>query len=68
MISIPAVNRAIAHLGDIELVKGNGYFYFAGDTVSVWAESVYVYRINELSLERWIEEANRVCNYQSLGA
>lgn len=57
MISIPAVNRAIAHLGNIELVRGNGYFYFFGDDVNVWAESVYVYRINELSLARWVEEA-----------
>lgn len=57
MITLRTVNKAIAHLGDIELVKGNGYFYFAGDSVNVWAEGVYVYRLNELSLERWVEEA-----------
>ena len=57
MITLRTVNKAIAHLGDIELVKGNGYFYFVGEDVNVWAEGVYVYRLNELSLERWIEEA-----------
>ena len=60
MTTRAAVNKAIAHLGKIELVKGEGYFYFIGDDVNVWAESVYVYRLNELTLERWIEEAKSV--------
>ena len=60
MITLRTVNKAIAHFGDIELVKGNGYFYFVGEDVNVWAEGVYVYRLNELSLERWIEEAKAV--------
>lgn len=57
MTTRAAVNKAIAHLGDIELVKGEGYFYFIGNDVSVHASGVYVYTINELPLDRWVEEA-----------
>lgn len=57
MITRTTVNKAIAHLGDIKLVKGSGYFYFVGDSVNVSASGVYVYRLNELPLEQWIEEA-----------
>jgi len=57
MITRATVNKAIKHLGDIELVKGSGYFYFVGGSVDVNADGVYVYSLNELPLERWIEEA-----------
>jgi len=57
MTTRAAVNKAIASLGDIELVKGNGYFYFVGNSVSVDAGGVYVYGIKELTLDQWVEEA-----------
>lgn len=58
MISIKTVNSAIKKLGGkAELVKGVGYFYFWSDDVSfVDGSSVFVYRINDLSLADWIEE------------
>lgn len=64
MISIKTVNNAIKKLGGkVELVKGVGYFYFWSDDVAfVDGSSVYVYRINDLTLEQWIEE------YKSLKA
>jgi len=43
---------------DIELVRGEGYFYFAGEEPSIWpANSVYTYRMSDLSIEMWVEEA-----------
>jgi hypothetical protein len=51
------VNAAIAALGyKAELVKGDGYFYFAGDDVKIDAPSVYVYRLTEFSVEEWLGE------------
>lgn len=60
MTTLRTVNKAISHFGDIQIVKGKGYFYFVGDSVNVWAKGVYVYGLNELSLEQWIEEAKAV--------
>lgn len=54
------VNKAIKNLGQIELIKGNGYFYFVGDSVSVDASGVYVNSIGQLTLDQWIAEANAV--------
>ncbi len=54
------VNKEIAKLGQIELVKGNGYFYFVGDSVSVDASGVYVNSIGQLTLDQWIDEAKAV--------
>lgn len=54
------VNKAIKSLGQIELIKGNGYFYFVGDSVSVDASGVYVNSIGQLTLEQWIAEAKEV--------
>lgn len=43
---------------DIELVKGNGYFYFWGHDVALWpSSSVYVFSLNDLTLDQWVNEA-----------
>jgi hypothetical protein len=54
------VNKAIKSFGQIELIKGNGYFYFIGDSVSVDASGVYVNSIGQLTLDQWIDEAKQV--------
>jgi hypothetical protein len=54
--SLKSVNQRIAHMGDIVLYKGAGYFYFIGDDVD-FSDGVYVNRITELSLDQWIQEA-----------
>jgi hypothetical protein len=54
------VNKAIKSLGQIELIKGNGYFYFVGDSVIVDASGVYVNSIGQLTLDQWIAEAKEV--------
>lgn len=58
MLQIKTVNKAIAHMGDITLIKGDGYFYFAGDNVDIGSTGVYVFSLNQLTLEQWICEAN----------
>jgi hypothetical protein len=57
-VTLKQVNAAIAARGGKEvLVKGEGYFYFADGDAYEWdSDGVYVYTLNELPLERWIEE------------
>jgi len=53
------INRAIKHLGlEIVSTRGDGYFYFldiATDTTV--GEIVSVCYLNQLSLDRWVAEA-----------
>jgi hypothetical protein len=59
---IKTVNKAIAAGGiNLELVAGDGYFYFVGPgTENLSTASVMVYRLNELSLDQWMTEAREV--------
>ncbi len=54
--SLKSINQRIAHMGDIVLYKGAGYFYFIGDSVD-FTDGVYVNKISDLSFEQWIQEA-----------
>lgn len=58
-ISIKSINKEIAKLlgAGIELVKGAGYFYFIGANADTGAGGVYVYKVSELSMAEWLEEA-----------
>jgi hypothetical protein len=60
MTTLSQINKAISNLGDIELVKGNGYFYFVGLSVCVHALGVYVYSVKDLTLQQWVEEAKAI--------
>jgi len=60
-LTLRAVNEALRELG-VELVRGEGYFYFASrdpyhPILKAKETGVYVYRLNDLSLARWVEEA-----------
>jgi hypothetical protein len=52
------VNAALKAAGVKErLRRGRGYYYFSGGDTSGWpSTSVYVYRAEELSVSRWLEE------------
>jgi hypothetical protein len=56
-VTLRTVNQALRKAGITdELVKGAGYFYFVGEA-SNWPKcSVYVYRVNQLTIPQWIEE------------
>lgn len=43
----------------LELVKGDGYFYFVPRDPNVFIDSgsVMVYRLNDISAARWLDEA-----------
>lgn len=47
---------------NLDLVRGEGYFYFVYDEFpnrEIYdTRSVFVFRLNDLSLESWIYEAN----------
>lgn len=60
MLTLKKVNAALKQHGiSGELVRAEGYFYFWGDDFDLTKEQgVYgVARLNDLSLERWLEEA-----------
>lgn len=62
MLTLKKVNAELARTGiRAELVKGDGYFYFSGQDVELAQEQgVYgVFRLNDLSLEQWVEEARQ---------
>ena len=58
MVTIKQINKAIKALGgQEELFKGEGYMYFAGGNSSNWEQtSVYVTRVNDFTIEQWIDE------------
>jgi hypothetical protein len=57
-LTLDKVNKELKKQGyDTKLVKGEGYFYFVGK--EAWdfkCQSVYVFRLNDLSLEQWVKE------------
>jgi hypothetical protein len=60
-MTLAQINRALtARLGPgIELVRGKGYFYFAGPLTDRWPEAgVYgLTRLSEMPVEKWVAEA-----------
>jgi hypothetical protein len=54
--SVTQVNRAIRFLG-IEVVRGDGYFYFLSKDIGQVGDSVMVPYVNSMSLARWIQSA-----------
>ena len=40
---------------DIELVKGDGYFYFDGDDGFDKIESMYTFALNGMDFDKWME-------------
>ena len=59
-MQLRTINKALEakHPG-LELVKGEGYFYFAGaGTEMCKSASVYVPRLNDLTFEQWMSEAD----------
>ncbi len=62
MLTLKAVNKAMVARGySDELVKGDGYFYFIGEKADqFYSSSVYVYRLNQLTLEQWLDDYARM--------
>jgi hypothetical protein len=61
-LSLKAVNAEFKKLGlDVELSKGQGYFYFRSGEAANWLDTtVRVPTLSSLSLEQWIGEFNRL--------
>jgi len=42
---------------DLELIHGDGYWYFDGESVRGWfATSVMVFHLGDLTLDKWLAE------------
>lgn len=50
------INRAIKFLG-LQIIKGQGYSYFLDANGDQIGESVMVYALNHMPLEKWVEAA-----------
>ena len=61
-LTISAINIALHVRGHKErLARGKGYFYFYDGEAAEWPQSgVYVFRLNELTLEGWLEKRNEL--------
>ena len=61
-MQLRTINKAIASKGiDVELVKGDGYFYFVGEAVeNADTSSVMVFRLNDLTMDQWMEELDSI--------
>lgn len=61
--TIRRVNDALEAAGfkGVELVRGNGYFYFSGgDTVRWHTTAVYTNRLTGMTVDEWVDEARRL--------
>lgn len=58
MLTLNKVNKEIKKIvPDVELVKGDGYFYFVGKSVELnYSTSVMVNSLNQLTLDQWLIE------------
>ena len=58
MITYKKLNRILREIDPTaELIKGNGYHYFVGNSVErAYTTSVMVNTLNSLSLDQWINE------------
>lgn len=57
MLTLNRINKLLPD--GVELVKGDGYFYFVGDCFEVdQSTSVYVFKLNDLSEKDWLNEFN----------
>jgi hypothetical protein len=55
MLTLKKVTKALPT--GFELVKGEGYYYFAGPSTEGWHTTmVCVYRLNDLTLAQWLSE------------
>lgn len=46
---------------DVELFKGDGYYYFVGECVdNCKSSSVYVNSLNSMTLEMWLFDFNNI--------
>lgn len=69
MLTIKKVNNELRAITSqyIELVKGQGYYYFVYDDGRRYSTaSVYVNTLNQLSLDTWLFEAR--CFYATIQA
>ena len=61
--TISRVNDALEAAGfeGVELVRGNGYFYFSGgDSVRWRTTAVYTDRLTGMTVEQWVDEARQL--------
>jgi len=70
-LHLKVINDELKRLGhNVELAKGNGYFYFTSGEAEEWLDrTVGVRTINSKTLKEWIEEFRRLreLNRQMLG-
>jgi hypothetical protein len=61
MTTLTRVNKAVAEAGyDERLERGRGYFYWSGGRACLFYDTIVsVYRLNQLSVDEWIDDLRR---------
>ena len=61
-LTLKTLNDEFKRLGhDVELEKGDGYFYFQSGEAASWLDkTVRVPTLSSLTLEQWVDEFNRL--------
>lgn len=59
-LTLRHVNKFLREHGVPDVLHaGKGYFYFNGPNADKWPQQgVYVYRINQLTLQQWLQQYN----------
>lgn len=63
MLTLKRINKEITKkYPGYDLVKGQGYFWIDGPNAALSPEgtSIYVYSLNEMTLEQWIDAVDGV--------
>lgn len=57
------VNKHLKHLGDVKLIKGEGYYYIYSDDeemslkiAGLYTSSIHVHKLNQQTIARWVED------------
>lgn len=66
--TLKQVNKKIRkQIGNVMLIKGNGYFYVSNDDdeiglklASLYSTSIYVCHLNQQSVEDWIKDVRQI--------
>lgn len=61
VVTVAKVNRALAKVGKERLRRGKGYYYFYdGDAAAWYTSSVYVNRVDVMTVKQWVNERARL--------
>lgn len=64
MLTLKNLNTKVRNKwGDVEVIKGDGYFWLCGDDVpNVPSTTILAHRVNQLTLDQWLLYIEEIMN------